>query len=267
MVPGVLRCLVHYSNYSRDDDTASGFVLPQDRTALSLRAGLRFGGREPLIFPSLALELSVWYEAMIRNEYGAYGFAGDRAVEANSHLFWGRALLIYTFPEMGHNLSLNLTLGTTVNADRFSAYRLGSALPLASEFPLNLPGYYFQEISASQFMLISGQYLLPLDTRRRWNLTAFAATSVVDYLPGLEQPDSWLSGVGGGLVYTAPSGVWQASVGYAYGIDALRSHGHGANSIGFLLQFDLEAQLKRGPLLDPSSILDRLRGLERLFGR
>jgi hypothetical protein len=219
------------------------------------------------MFPSLALELSVWYEAQFRNEYGAYGFAGDRAVEASSHLFWGRALLIYTLPEMKHNFSVNLTLGTSLDADRFSAYRLGSALPLASEFPLNLPGYYFQEISARQFMLISGQYLLPLDHRRRWNLTAFAATAAVDYLAGHEQPGNWLSGVGGGLVYTAPSGVWQASVGYAYGIDAIRSHGRGANSVGFLLQFDLEARLKQGPLLDPSSVLDRLRGLERLFGR
>ena len=67
--------------------------------------------------------------------------------EPNSHLFWGRALLAYTMPEWKHYFSVALTAGTSANADRFSAYRLGSVLPLASEFPLNLPGYYFQEIT------------------------------------------------------------------------------------------------------------------------
>ena len=57
-----------------------------------------------------------------------------------------------------------------MDADRFSAYRLGGFLPLVAEFPLSLPGYYFQEISARQFVLLNASYLLPLDAEKRWNL-------------------------------------------------------------------------------------------------
>ena len=62
-----------------------------------------------------------------------------------------------------------------------------------------MPGYYYQEISAKRFVLLGGNYLVPLDKKQRWNLDAMAATAVVDYLPGLEQPGHWHSGVGGGI--------------------------------------------------------------------
>ena len=44
------------------DDTASKFQLPEDRDTFSVRTGLRWGGREPTLFPALAMELSAWYE-------------------------------------------------------------------------------------------------------------------------------------------------------------------------------------------------------------
>jgi hypothetical protein len=40
-------------------------------------------------------------------------------------------------------------------------------------------------------------------------------------------------------LYHSPSNRWKIAVNYGYGIDAIRSHGRGANSIGFLLQIDL----------------------------
>ena len=112
-----------------------------------MRTGLRWGGKEPILFPPLAMEVSVWYEGQFRTGAGNYGF-GDFTVEPHSHLFWGEALLSYTFPKSKQNLYLSLTAGTSIDADRFSAYRLGALLPLVSEFPLSLPGYYYQEISA-----------------------------------------------------------------------------------------------------------------------
>lgn len=263
----IARGLVHYSTYAADDSTAPGFVLPVDHTSAGIRTGLRLGGREPLIFPSLALELSAWYEVQWRNEHGLYGFANDRDLHHHAQLAWARALFIYTLPELKHNFSVSFTAGTSVQADRFSAYRLGSALPMASEFPLNLPGYYYQEITARRFFLMGGQYLLPLDKEDRWSLNFSAGSAWVDYLPGFRQPGSWLSGAGGGVVYRSESGIWQASLGYAYGIDAIRSHGRGANSIGLIVQWDLERQLKKSSLHDPTGILDRLRGLPGIFGR
>ncbi len=261
MIPlnGLLRGIAHYSVYDRDDATASNFQMPKDRGTFTLRTGLRWGGREPTLFPPLAMELSGWYEGMFRTGTGVYGY-GDRSVEPQSHLFWGEALLAYTLPESKHSFCVNLTAGTSLDADRFSAYRLGSFLPLVSEFPLSLPGYYYQEISARQFVLVGGNYLLPLDSQQRWNLNANASTAVVDYLPGTEQPGDWHTGLGGGLFYKSPS--WKILVGYGYGVDAIRSHGRGAQSVGLLLQFDLGQA--REALLN-SEEPSRWRGLQQLF--
>ena len=107
---GVLRIKEHYSIYERDD-TSAAFALPGDHSTVDWRAGLRWGGREPLLNPDLAMELSVWYEGQYRTDAGAYGFDGDRVLNATSELFWGRALLIYTLPDSRQSFDVNLTAG------------------------------------------------------------------------------------------------------------------------------------------------------------
>jgi hypothetical protein len=233
---GLLRSTAHYSDFERDD-TAPNFRLPADRGTFSLRTGLRWGGIEPMLYPDLAMELSIWYEGQFRTGPGSYGF-GDRSVEPQSHLFWGKALLAYTLPESGQSFFLSVMGGTSIQPDRFSAYRLGGLLPLAAEFPLSLPGYYYQELSARRFALVGANYILPLDHRQRWSLTVNASTAVVDYLWGLEQAGAGNNGVGGGFIYKSSS--WKIMAGYAYGFEAIRGSGRGANSIGVLMQLDLE---------------------------
>lgn len=257
---GVLRGTARFSAYADAADTDEDFQLPQNRLTSSVRTGLRWGGREPVLFPRLAMELSVWYECQFSTDDDIYGY-GDRRVESHSHLFWAQSTLVYTLPEKGHSFDLSLSAGTTINADRFNAYRLGALLPLISEYPLSLPGYYYQEISADQFVLLSGNYLLPLTHNRRWFLNLNAATAIVDYLPGLEQPGNSLTGVGAGLLYSGNS--WKILVGYAYGVDAMRSHGRGANSIGVLLQFDWGKAKRQG--FDPTTP-NLWRGFQRVFG-
>jgi len=259
----VLRSEFHHSIYSRDDDTDENFVLPDDQPSLNLRAGFRWGGREPLMFPEMALELSAWYENLFRLSPSTYGYNGDRDVNETSHLFWARALLAYTLPNLKHNFSVSITAGTSADSDRFSAYRLGGILPLASEFPLTLPGYYLQEISAKQFVLFGGQYSLPLDPGKNWAFNIVAATAGVDYIQGVGQPGHWHSGVGGGISYRSPKNAWQILLAYGYGIDAIRNEGRGAHSIGFLLQWDLERSHRN--LFDPAEQPLRSRGLERIF--
>lgn len=256
---GLLRGTAHYAAYEHTASTDPNFTVPDNMGIFKVRTGLRWGGREPTLFPALAMELSVWYQGEFRTESDVYGY-NDRKVNSQSHLFWGEAYLAYTLPKSHQNFSVSITSGTTINADRFSAYRLGGFLPMIAEYPLSLPGYYYQELSAEKFALFSGNYILPIDTARHWNFTATAATSYVDYLHGLEQPGNWNSGVGGGVFYASPT--WRVMVGYGYGIDAIRSHGRGAHSVGFLLQIDLtparEAFFKPGP---PSP----WRGFQRLF--
>jgi hypothetical protein len=234
----VLRGTAHYSFFDRNDDTAANFQLPNDHGDFSIRTGLRWGGVEPTLFPPLAMELSVWYEGHLRSDSGYYGFDDDRKLNRQSHLFWSEAALAYTLPKSQQSFYARLTAGTSVDADRFSAYRLGGFLPLIAEFPLSLPGYYFQEISARQFVLLNVNYLLPLDPQKRWNLDANWGGAFVDYLPGESQPGNWLNGVGGGILYHSPSDRWKIMLDYGYGIDAIRTHGRGAQSVGMLVQFD-----------------------------
>ena len=264
----ILRGTAHYSFYNRDGDTSPAFQPPNDHADFSIRTGLRWGGVEPTLFPPIAMELPVWYEGHLRSDSGTYGdtsvrSSGDRELKEQSHLFWAEAALAYTLPKSQQSFYVRLTAGTSVDADRFSAYRLGGFLPLIAEFPLSLPGYYFQEISARQFALLNANYLLPLDGEKRWNIDVNASSAFVDYLPGESQPGNWLNSVGGGILYHSPSDRWKIMLDYAYGIDAIRSHGRGANSIGLLVQFDLGARPSRSfNSMQPS----QWRGWQRIFG-
>jgi hypothetical protein len=259
----ILRGTAHYSVYERNDNTASGFQLPPDHGEFSARTGLRWGGTEPTLFPALAMELSAWYEGEFRTDPGTYGHGGDCELEPSSHLFWAEAALTYTLPKSQQNFSARLTAGTSVDADHFSAYRLGGFLPLVSEFPLSLPGYDYQEISARQFVLFNGNYLIPLDKSQRWNLDANVSSAFVDYLPGEAQPGNWLNGVGGGILYRSPSDAFKIMLTCGYGVDAIRSGGRGAESVGLLMQWDLGKT--HGEKFNPAQP-NRWRGWQWLLG-
>lgn len=259
----VLRATPHYTFYEDEDETSRSFVLPRDQWTYRFRGGLRWGGREPLLNPRLAMEVSAWYEGVRRSEPGSYGIGDDRQMQEWVHNFWARALLIYTIPDWEHQFEIDLSGGTSLDADRFSAYRLGGFLPLAEEFALPVPGYYFQEISARSYGYFSVAYQVPIDSANRWQWKIFGASAVLDYVPGLELDDKFISGVGTGIGYNAPSGSWQAMVLYGYGIQAARPEDFAGHSLGFLLQFDLER--RRHPGTQPSVNPYSSRGLLRLF--
>ena len=260
----VLHGAAHYSFYESDDTTAANFTVPSDGMTFRVRTGLRYGGIEPTLFPDLAMELAVWYQGEYRANNGAYGFNGDRQVEQTTHLFWASAALSYTLPESKQNFFARLIAGTSSDADRLSAYRLGGFLPLIAEYPLSLPGFFYQELSAKQFALLNASYTLPLTRDQRWCLEFNGATAGVDYLPGTAQPGHWVSGVGAGVMYRSPTDRFKIVLGYAYGIDAIRSSGRGASSFSVLLQWDLEKTY--GADFNPTRP-GQWRGLEHLFGR
>jgi hypothetical protein len=239
---GVLRLKEHYAVYQRTDQLAPAFVLPRDHSSLDWRMGLRLGGREPLLTPDLAMELSAWYEGQYRSESGPYGLDGDRELQANSDLFWMRALLIYTLPKSKQSFDVNFTAGTTGDADRFSAYRLGGTLPLASEFPLSIPGYFYQELSARNFVSFNAEYSVPLTADRTWRISPMGALAMVDYLPGTAQPGAFNSGAGLAFGYRARSGTWQIMATYGYGFEAIRDNGRGAQAVGIFCEINLHAR-------------------------
>ncbi len=264
----ILRGGVHESFYEPSRDTAPTFQVPENETTFLVRTGLRLGGREPYLMPPLAGEVSIWYQGAFRTRPQAYGFDGDRQIESASHLFWTRGLLAYTFPASGQHFEVSLNLGTSVNADRFSAYRLGGSLELMSEFPLRLPGYHLQEISAGQYALLDASYQVPLLPSRRLSAGVFGSIAVVDYLKGLEQPGNLHGGVGGALLYRSPSDAWQFGFAYSYGVAAIREHGRGASTFSFLVQYDLDALTRAGgkPFWDPLKGANIWRGILGIFG-
>jgi hypothetical protein len=261
------RVAGHFTQYIHDSDVAPGFEIPDDRRSLRLRAGFRLGGREPLLTPALALEFSGWYEARLHDTEGAYGFGGDRLAEATVHLFRSRALLAYTFPGRGDYLTASVTAGASLNQDRLNAFQMGGALPLSSEFPLTLPGYYFGEISARRFILLGGLYASPVGPSKRWTLNGFATTAFVQYVPGMRQPGNSHTGLGAGLGYRSQENVWQMILSYGYGVDALRPNHRGAHAVGLLLQYDLEARHRLRPTFEPGIGPDKTRALERFIRR
>jgi hypothetical protein len=247
---GILRLREHYSIYDEYNNTSPAFVLPHDHSTTSLRAGLRWGGREPVMSPALAMEISAWYEAQFRTDSGNFGYNGDRVLEPFSQLAFARVLLNYTLPDSKQRFSLSLTGGGSGHADRFSAYRLGGNLPLSSEFPLLIPGYFYEELSATDFVNLSGEYSVPLDPAKHWRLITYGAVAEMDYLYGLSQPGHLNSGAGLGLAYQA--GSWQAQTSYGYGFQAMRDSGRGGQEIGILVQFDLAAHRRANPIVNPN---------------
>jgi len=251
---GLLRVTEHYDIYQGSDELAPGFVLPHNHSTFDWRAGFRLGGREPLLHPDLAVELSAWAEGQYRSDSGPYGLDSDRVLVANSDLFWGRALLIYTLPKSKQSIDFSVTAGTSRHADRFSAYRLGGELPLASEFPLSIPGYIYQELSARSFMEMKAQYTAPLDPANTWTVSPMASMAEVDYLPGTGQPGSFNSGAGLGVGYRARSGTWRIMAEYGYGFEAIRSGGRGGQEIAIFCEINLRAKRPGAPTRLDSAI-------------
>jgi hypothetical protein len=261
----IVRGSAHQSFYRRDTDTADNFELPEDRTLFRIRTGLRFGGEEPSLTEPMAMEVSIWHEAQFRTDAEPYGYHGDRQVEEQSQLIWGRALMKYAFSPSEQMVQANVSAGTSWDADRFSAYRLGGFLPFASEFPLSIPGYYYQELSAEKYALLNAQYSFPLGPFKSFRAEILGATGWVDYLPGLEQSGNWHTGAGGGFTYISPAGSWLVSVLYGHGFDAMRSHGRGADQVALLFQYDFDAKARgKSRFFVPSMNPGSARGAEEM---
>lgn len=240
----VARAGARYTFFDGNSDTAGNFTVPEDRITGFVRTGVRVAGKEPILMPDLGLELSAWYERQWRSGTAPFGFNGDRTVSPDSSLYWVYAGLNYTWTNSGNKISFAITAGGSSSADRFSAWRLGGVLPLIAEFPLMIPGYYYQELTAENFVHFYGAYLIPLDREHRFQLMLEGAAARLDYLPGFELPDRWQSGAGVGLSYTPKNQIMRVIVRYGYGFNSVRSSGDGSQSVGILFQFDFEAYKK-----------------------
>src|SRR4051812_6340701 len=154
-------------------------------------------------------------------------------------------------PESHQFFDVSLTMGIAANPDRLSAFRMGGYLPFISEFPLNIPGYYYQELTATRFVLFNALYSFPIDPGKHWSASAFGAAGAVDYLPALAQPGIFHSGLGAGITYTSPRNSWFVSLFYGHGFEAIRDNRRGADQVGLVFQYDFQAR-KSGRIFNPN---------------
>jgi len=242
----VARGGMKYSVYARNSATSDDFELPDGRPTGFVRGGLRLAGKEPILYPDLGLEVSAWAERQWRLNDGTYGFDDDRGVNSKSDLYWAYAGLAYSWTNVGHKVSFATTIGDSETVDRFSAWRLGGVLPLIAEFPLILPGYYYQELTARRFLHLHASYVFPLGAGNRFQFRLEGAGALMGYLEGFEQSDPWQSGVGGGLTFTPKGRNYRVVLRYGYGFGAIRSNGdEGGHSVGILFQYDFERHWRR----------------------
>jgi len=133
-----------------------------------------------------------------------------------------------------------VTVAGSTDADAFSAWRPGGVLPLASEFPLVIPGYYYEELTATRLDHFYASDSIALDRNQLWGLRFEAATARVDYLTGYEQPGRWQTGAGAGLSFAPKKNNFKIVLRYGYGFDAIRHGEKGGRSLGLLFQYDFK---------------------------
>jgi hypothetical protein len=236
----VARGGLRVSTYRDTSETAATFALPGDQVEAFTLGGIRFAGKEPVLYPDLGLELSAWFEREWRTDTQPYGYDDDRSISPGVNLYWLYAGLDYAWTNSGQKMSFAFTAGSSTGADQFSAWRLGGVLPLVSEFPLTLPGYYYEELTAVSFQHFYASYDVPLDPAHRWDFRLEAATAHLGYLPGYEQASDWQTGAGGGLSFAPKNKNFEIVLRYGYGFNALRDGREGAQSVGLLFQYNFE---------------------------
>jgi hypothetical protein len=233
---GQVRLTPAYVVYGQSFDTADRFELPPDTGLFTGRVGLRLGGVPPELLPEVALEASAWYEATYRTETGTFGLPErPERLESLSQRAWGR-LAVVVAPADGHTIDVLLTAGVSRDVDLLSSFRLGSALPFRSEFPLILHGYFVEEVFAKRFWLLNASYRFPAwPGSRGVHLRIGGDIAGVDYIAGHRLPRKHLRGVGGDLSVAVTPRV-TVVVGYGYGLDAPRNGSFGGHEAHALIE-------------------------------
>jgi hypothetical protein len=243
MIPltGILRETMTYNSWTKTDQadqSGNNFDLPNNQPIFTTRVGFRWGGKEPVLAPTLAMEVSAWYELEKRTDAGNYGFSGDRRLNNTPQRLFARAILRYTTLTYHHYIAAGVSGGAAFDSDRLSSYRLGGMLPYSKEFPLPIPGYYNSEISAQDYVDAFALYTIPFGPEKSWSLIGGGGAAVVKYQEDMGQAGSLNSGLTGGIGYSAPSRRWKVVSLFGYGIQAKRSGGDGGYSLGLAFQYN-----------------------------
>ncbi len=132
MIPlsGILRETMTYNSWARSSDTAGNFILPNNQPILTTRVGFRWGGKEPVLTPTLAMEVSAWYELEKRTAPGDYGYNNDRSMNSTPQRVFARALIRYTTLTYHHYIAAGVDGGAAFDSDRMSLLSSGRGAAL-----------------------------------------------------------------------------------------------------------------------------------------
>lgn len=259
---GVFRLSAIYTDYQNTAQTDSNFVIPPDEWTGSARAGLRLGGQEPGLGRGPAMELSAWYEARVRDRPGTYGYNHDRVVNREINLYWLRFLIV--LPPVGDlHASAGAGVGGGDRLRRLSAYRLGGMLTQSSEFPLNIPGYFTQEIAAREYGHVWARAGVPLDGRRRFYANILAAGAAVTPIRGTDPGGPLHAGVSLGLKFAPPKGALHWELSYGFAPLAVRGNHRGGQMVALTAELDFLTP----DINTQGGLKSRQQGLGWLFGR
>ncbi len=257
---GVFRVSAAYTAYQRTGRTDPRYEPPPNEWSGAVRAGLRLGGAEPGMDRGRAAEASVWAETRLRDRPASYGYNGDRYVRRNVNLYWARVFLSLPAPG-GIHAGGGMNAGGGGGQGRLSAYTLGGMLTQTSEFPLILPGYFGQEISASRFVHAWARAGVPILGSKRCFVNLTAAAASVRPMYGTDPGGIHHVGLAAGLSFEPAAGPLRVDLTYGYAPTALRGTHRGAQSLAFNFEYDFLA----GAPGARSKI--RQQGLRWLFGR
>lgn len=238
-VEGIVRFATSFAHYERGGDTDPAYTLPQNGFIHSARVGMRIGGVPPELLPEEALEFSLWHEAGYREKTGLYGLPerqqDTRHLTQQSWARLGGILPVWR----GHTAGVMMSAGTSGRTDELSCYRMGSGLRFQDEFSYIIHGYYFREIFARSFFLLNTSYRFPLvPGQDLMQLQLNYDYAAISYLAGHELPRNSLNGIGADLIFKFRDRT-TLSLGYGFGVDALRHGDYGGHQLNMLLEIKL----------------------------
>lgn len=261
-VNGVFRLSLNYTDYARTSRTDQDFQTPADQWVFTSRAGIRVGGIEPGMDKGRALEASLWAEARVRDKPGTYGYDGDRTVARSVKLVWSR--LQFSLPgPYDTRVSGGLNAGTGGSVGRLSAYRLGGMTTQTAEFPLMIPGYFAQEISARRYFHAWAHTAVPFRGSDRFFLDLAAAGASVAPVYGTDPGALRHVGFSAGVALAPKNRGLNALLAYGFSPTAYRGSGRGAHAFSLSVELDF---LAPGEPRAKGSFKTRQEGLRWLFG-
>jgi hypothetical protein len=162
----------------------------------------------------------------------------DRHLNNTPQRLFARTQIHFTTFHDQHYVVAGLQGGAAFDSDRLSCFRLGGVLPYTKEFPLEIPGYYFQELLARDFGLAYARYAIPFGPHKSWSVGAGYSIAAVKFQEGMGQAGAINSGLGRVIGYSAPSRRWKVLGIFGYGFQAQRRHGDGGYTLGCAFQYN-----------------------------